>query len=148
MEFNFVLGKPGQGERYMGEIYYSIPGQSGSYSIGRHGIDYGISERFTNNKPTEEIIKDWESEVREKQDRISRSISVPVGGGSWKVTPENITSIKERLKSGKTQTFAPHGMGIGYILSAKPSRFSNRASKQTEEIFGISPLYVESYDHD
>lgn len=149
MEFVVTPGRPGQELRFSGEIYYKIPERGNSvYTVGRRGIDSGIYEDFTNSKPSKDIIQDWANEVIAKQEKISQSISVPVGGGTWHITPENIEAIAKRLRAGETQSFAPHGMGTGYVLSTKRGRFSNRASNATEEAFGISPLFVESYDHD
>lgn len=147
MEMIFDLGKPGQNVRITGEVYYKVPEQKGVYSLGRRGIDIGMMNDWNDDRSTADIIKDYADKVKAKQDKIGRSVDVKIGGGTWKVTPENVEKIKKDLQQGKSQTFAPHGMGTGYILSMKPSQYSKRDTV-AEKTFGVSPLYIQSYDHD
>lgn len=148
MEMTFTLGIPGDYGRYQGEVFYKVPGQKGVYSLGRRGIDIGFSADWNDLRSFEEIIKDYANQVKQKQDSISKSVDVPVAGGVWKVTPENIEQIKKILLSGKSYSFAPHGMGTGYMVGTKPSRYSVKADEKTEKALGVSPLYYTSYDHD
>ena len=65
MEMVFDLGKPGQDERYIGEIYYKVPGQTGTYSLGRRGIDVGLMNGFKDDRSSEEIIKEYADKVKQ-----------------------------------------------------------------------------------
>ncbi|MDO8641765.1 MAG: hypothetical protein Q7R33_09560 [Nitrosarchaeum sp.] len=147
MEIGLSLGKPGEYGKYDGEVFYKVPGQSGHYSIGRRGIDSGLTVNWNDDRSFADVVKDVAAQVKEKQDKIGRSVDVPVAGGTWKVTPKRVEEMKNELKSGKSLTFAPHGMGTGYHVSTKPSRHSKPASQVTNDFFGL-PLYIESYDHD
>jgi len=151
MEIVMSLGKPGGHGRYDGEVYYKVPGDetSGYYSVGRRGIDSGLNVDWTDERLFADVVKDVAQDVKERQDRLSKSIDVPLlGGRSWKITPENIEKIKVELQSGKSHTFAPHGMGIAYGVSKKPERHAMRVSPEAEKIFGISPLYATQIDWD
>jgi len=148
MEMILSLGKPGEYGKYGGEIYYRVPGKGGIYSLGARGTDVGLSVDWNDDRPFAEVIKDTAEKVKQKQDKIGRSLDVPVAGGVWKVTPEGIEQIKKDLRMGRSHTFAPHGMGIGYHVSMNKTQYSNRADKRTEDALGISPLYIEQYDHD
>lgn len=150
IEIQLGLTKPSDTDynKYYGEVYYKVPGKDGHYSLGQRGFDSGISGSWSSDENVNDLIREKINKVKEKQNKISRSVDVPVAGGVWNVVPERIEEMKNQLKAGKSITFAPHGMGTGYHVSTKPARYSQKASKDTEEVFGISPLYVESYDHD
>lgn len=152
IEIHLSLGKPGS-YKYGGEVYYKVPGKDGAYMLGRPGFDSGIYGDWDDNQDVNQLIQEKINKVKAKQDRISQmTVQIPVkgsrqGGGIWSVTPERFEEMKNELKSGKRLTFSPSGMGIGYNVSTRPSRFSDKASKELDDMFGM-PLYIESYDHD
>jgi hypothetical protein len=141
------MAKPGGYGKYYGEVHYKVPGK-GTYTLGRRGFDSGISESWNTDKDVNDVIKEKIEEVKAKQEKIGRSVNVPVAGNTWNVVPERLEQMKQELSAGKTVTFSPHGMGTGYHVSKNPSRFAQKADKTTEDILGVSPLYIESYDHD
>jgi len=151
MEIVMSLGKPGGYGKYDGEIYYKVPGDTtpGYYTVGRRGIDIGLNVDWTDERSFADVVNDVAKDVRENQDRIGKSVDVPlIGGRSWKITPNGIKEIKAELQSGGSHTFAPHGMGIAYSVSKKPERHAMRVSPEAEKIFGISPLYATQIDWD
>jgi hypothetical protein len=75
--------------------------------------------------------------------------AVPVPGLPFTRQPEWFTESGAALRAGKRVTLSPHGMGTGYILSKKrTSPFDRRANQQLEQLLGVTPVYVEPYDHD
>jgi hypothetical protein len=150
-ELSFSMLKPNESDwsKYEGEVFYKVPGKSGVYTLGRTGVDSGI---FTSwNDPLTDVnkmIAERIAEVEKHRSNILGSVSVPVGDGSWHVNPERLEKMKSDLTAGKTLTFAPHGFGTGYYLSAKPSRYSKPASDVTNEAFGGMRLFYDTYDAD
>jgi len=124
-----------------GEVFYKVPGQDGLYTLGRRGVDSGLDGDW--NDDVNDVINEAIGRVREKQDRISRSVTVSVGKSSWHVTPENLEKMKEKLRNGKTVTFMPHGFGTGYYVKAR----LGQPTTETEQIFGL-PISVSSFDAD
>lgn len=153
MEIHLSLSKPDGNGKHGGEVYYKVPGKDGTYMLGRRGFDSGISTSWDENQDVNQLIQEKINEVKAKQDKISQmTVQIPVkgsrqGGGTWSVTPERFEEMKNELKSGKQLTFSPSGMGTGYYVSARPSRYGDKAAKELDDMFGM-PLYIDTYDHD
>lgn len=150
MEMVVSLGKPGGYGKYGGEVYYTVPGQAGSYSIGRSGIDSGLSVGWNDDRSFAKVVEDTMKQVKEKQDRIGKmTVKIPLfEGHSWNTSPDGLEKIKAELNSGKSHTFAPHGMGTAYVVSRRGDRYSKRISPEAEKLFGVSPLYASTQDWD
>jgi hypothetical protein len=64
-------------------------------------------------------------------------------GAEWFVTAST------DLKAGKTVSLAPSGFGTGYTISRRRrSRYDQRAKLELEAKFGVTPLYITTFDHD
>jgi hypothetical protein len=103
----------------------------------------------------------WEKDVRpevkvmidEQMERIAKSrdfaktaVRIPQIG--FTVSPDLLARLKETFKRKGYHAFHPSGFGTGYTVSGKKLRFSNRASKEMEDFFGVAPLYIETFDAD
>jgi hypothetical protein len=72
--------------------------------------------------------------------------SVPVPGLPFRVQPEWFAKSAETLKAGRMVSLTPGGLGTGYTLSTLGR--GRRALKALEEKLGVSPVFVETFDHD
>lgn len=84
--------------------------------------------------------------IPEDRARIGNSESVP--GIPFMVTPERKALITQQLKAGGDYSFTPSGFGTGYRLSANRGPWSRQADPKTAEFFGMSKLYVDTFDCD
>jgi len=94
-----------------------------------------------------------EVRIPEARARLAQSERVP--GIPFEVTPERKQEVTRTLASGSAYSFTPSGFGTGYRLFMKRDRYSRgipggseRAREETERFFGISPIYVETFDAD
>jgi len=147
IEIMFNFDSPDAWDKYNGEVYYTVPSKSGTYSLGARGVDFGIMTSWSDIGDVNDMIKSKIDVVKKKQEKIARSLSVKVGDSSWSLTPERIEEMKQKFAAGKSVTFAPHGMGIGYFVSTKPGRYSKPLNQESNDLFGVK-LYAEQYDHD
>lgn len=67
----------------------------------------------------------------------------------FRVTPQRLAELKARLKNNNSITFTPSGFGTGYVLAPrKTDRYDKRATQATEKFFGVSPLFISTFDAD
>lgn len=65
------------------------------------------------------------------------------------VTPKRLAELKKQLGSNKSVSFMPSGFGTGYMVAPrKTDRRDKRATQATEDFFGVSPLYISTFDAD
>jgi len=89
-----------------------------------------------------------EEQVRvalESRARVEGLITVP--GLKWSINPADKEKIADRIRSGG-HSFVPAAMGTGLLLTTQRQRWGGRAPKETEDYFGISPIYTASLDCD
>jgi hypothetical protein len=85
----------------------------------------------------------------EAHSRSKSMVDVPGLPGGWRVTPERKQQISEQLKAGRSATFTPHGMGVGYEISRTGRRYATRLPKETSTFFGVSDvLFYTTLDCD
>lgn len=86
----------------------------------------------------------------EANSRSKSMVAVPGLPGGWRVTPERKQQISEQLRAGRSATFTPHGMGVGYEISAKKlSRWASLLPADTSEFFGVpGQLFYTTLDCD
>lgn len=81
-----------------------------------------------------------------------RKTAVSVPGTPFTRQPEWFAQATADLKSGRSVSLAPHGMGTGYTLhaprSVKGLAFADRAPAALEAKLGVSPIYITQFDHD
>lgn len=87
---------------------------------------------------------------REAHDRSKTMVEVPGLPGGWKVTPTRKEAISLSLRGGGKAEFTPHGMGTGYVVSAKrPRGWGHPLPAATSAFFGVTgPLFYETTDCD
>jgi hypothetical protein len=107
-----------------------------------HGGRYASAGAQTNESIREVI----EERIPEARARIDRSESIP--GIPFMVTPESKAQITAKLKKGEQHSFMPSGFGTGYVLHARRSPGAKAATKKTCDFFGVSPLWVSTFDAD
>ncbi len=133
-----------------GHTIYSYGGRK--YTFDRRGIEdsfyhlplWGGDESYDLNL----IIAEQLDRVTKSLKIIAKSIDVP--GVPFTTTPERLEHMKKQLKSGGQVSFTPQGFGTGYIISygAKHHSDAKRAPKATEDFFGVSSLYISTFDAD
>lgn len=107
----------------------------------------GIESSFYGNvdNPNKDVKEQLER-IEERKKKLETMIEIP--GWAWKVTPKRLDEIKEKFSKGKSVTFLPRGMGIGYTVSPKRmNQFSTPVPREMSNFFGM-PLYQESIDYD
>lgn len=78
-----------------------------------------------------------------------RKTAEAVPGLPYTRQPEWFVKTASELKQGRRVTLSPHGMGTGHVLWTTRGSFGcARASAKLEERLGVTPIWVETYDHD
>jgi len=123
----------------------------------------GISDSFYidnfNSKKDPSIINDIIVEQIEKAkeaiEKNKNNIIVPGLPEKRSIDKNKIEEISELLKSGKTYTFGPGGMGIAYTISIKPLHKpigvfnpSPLGPKELADFFGVPKIYITKQDYD
>lgn len=128
-------------------------------SEGRRSFDrYGVEDSFYIDGPksstvdspadqaNEAIRHALQERIPEVRARLARSVSVP--GIPFMLTPEGKEQVASMLRERGTYSFMPSGFGTGYELSTRANGWGGRATKATEEFFGVGPLWVSTFDAD
>jgi hypothetical protein len=91
------------------------------------------------------LAGEWE---RCKAAHARTKTAVPVPGLPFERQPEWFTETAAKLRAGQPVNLAPAGMGTGYTLSRRPTRYGRRADAALEAKLGVGAVYVETFDHD
>jgi hypothetical protein len=118
-------------------------GKEGWYTLSRRGVD--DSFYCGDSTDWDALIEEEMKRAQESRERLEGMITVP--GLKWSINPADKEMIADRIRSGG-HSFVPAAMGVGMRLSTRRSSWCGRASKATEDYFGISPIYTESLDCD
>lgn len=106
----------------------------------------GIKKADVIEQTNQKIKTFIEVKIPEARERLDHSENVP--GIPFMVTAERKAEVISRIQSGQAYTFMPSGFGTGYTLSGHQDAYSKRADKETERFFGVSPIYVNTFDAD
>lgn len=127
-------------------------------SFTRHGIDSSSCELLGatahgyehSYRTLDALLAGEFTRCRAAHDRSKTMIAVPGLPGDWKVTPTRRQALSLSLRGGGIAEFRPHGMGTGYVVSAKkPRRWGRALPAATAEFFGVTgPLFYETTDCD
>ena len=131
-----------------GTLNFVVDGKE--YSFDRRGINdsfYGDSDEYPDiNKLITEQIAKGKKAIEDKKGFNKTAIDVPEIG--YRITPEKKEEISKLLKSGKSYTFAPSGMGTAYEISTKGKSRFDRRSRAIGEFFGVPYVFVSNIDWD
>lgn len=140
------------------------PGGSGTTSFfveGRGWLTFdrrGVEDSFYflpfwegDVRPTVlEMITEHLARIEERRKYYLEAITIPQIGHT--VSQEGLAKMKATFKKNgitASQSFHPSGFGTGYIVSRQPSRYgSKRAIKALEDLIGVAPLYISTFDAD
>ena len=103
----------------------------------------------------DDTVYDLNAIVAEQLERVAEYLKVAdtfiqVPDLPFTVTPERLVELKKQLKTREQITFMPSGFGTGYIVSygTKHRSGTKRATQATEKFFGVTPLYISTFDAD
>lgn len=95
------------------------------------------------------VIPEQLARVAERRAAFVGTVRIPGLPGGHVISPGELTKLRTELNSGGQRSFAPAGMGTGYTVTAKRSRWSKPASKELAAFLDVRrPVYVETYDAD
>jgi len=118
-------------------------GKESWYTLSRRG--HNDSFYCGDNTDWNELIEQEMERAQESRERLEGMITVP--GLKWSINPADKEKIADRIRSGG-HSFVPAAMGTGLLLTTQRQRWGGRAPKETEDYFGISPIYTASLDCD
>ena len=79
----------------------------------------------------------------------ARKTAEPVPGLPFAKQPAWFVEAASTLKAGRSVSLTPGGFGTGYTLTrGVPRRYATRASPALEARLGVSPIAIETFDHD
>jgi hypothetical protein len=95
-----------------------------------------------------EVYSELFARITKSREFAKSAIKVPEIGHS--VSPERLVTMKAELNKKGFVSFYPSGFGTGYNVTKKSTRKYGvkRATKALEDFFGVTPLFVESFDCD
>lgn len=120
----------------------------GWLSFDRTGVCDSFSSPWRGELPDPAtVIEEQIRRVKEHRERTANYISVPVLG--YRIAPETRDEYSKKLKAGGTVSFTPAGFGQGHYLTARRKyHYSTRAAKELAEFFGLTELWLETFDCD
>jgi hypothetical protein len=132
-----------------GTTRFTVKGQWRDFDRLGVSSSFYWSDLFKDKVVSEDLKKDIDNQLRmvaDKRKFFESAISIPVVG--YSVSPEGLENLKKELKSRGFITFTPSGFGTGKIVATKPQRFGKVAPKELQDFFGISPLFLSTFDCD
>jgi hypothetical protein len=126
----------------MGHTLYERGGHW--HNLSRRGIEdsFYATDKDDLNAIVEREIK------RALEAKKAAADFVAIPGFGWSINKSRIENVRAKLRKGQSHTFAPHGMGTANALSTRRSSFARPASKETNDFFGVGPLWITNIDWD
>lgn len=99
-------------------------------------------------KDINEIVAKQLVKIGERREYHKTAVKIPDVG--YTTSPEGVEKLKAQMKKVGNVSFHPSGFGTGYRVTKKTlQRYGvRRAKPELETFFGVSPLWVESFDAD
>jgi len=115
----------------------------GWHNLSRRGIDDAF---YTDEKEEASVVIEREIARAEAAKKRSEEL-IDVPGLPFRIHPEKLQEVKDKLAKGKAHEFHPHGFGIGYRLAKRLSSWAKPAPPETSQFFGVR-LVMETMDCD
>lgn len=121
------------------------------HTFDRRGVSDSFYWKTWNNKPLDPnalVIEQLEAVAKKREYHLT-AVKIPDVG--YTIAPNNVDALKAELRSKGIVIFSPSGFGTGYRLLRKQPNHpfgTRRANKELEQFFGLSPLWLESFDAD
>jgi len=125
------------------------------YTWERPGVDSGIESWIFPGTTVEDLvdrcIEKCEKAIEKKAFLENNGTLIDFGGRQKTLLPEDLKSVIDTLKSGRSYTIAPSGFGTAYIYSIYNSKSrwndSYPASDQISKLVG-KPVFYTKQDRD
>lgn len=127
----------------------SFKAADGRFTFTRRGIDIdSFSYKEDSPEDPAAVLQKQVDRVAESRSRMDGQVVVPTTGGI-RVGKDDVQKIVDTVRKGGTHTLAPAGMGVGYTLSNKRRhQWSQPASAEMKQFFGLDPLFIDQEDFD
>jgi len=123
------------------------------FSFSRRGIDSSFHLGKW-GEPVKKVNQVISEQIKKAKSRISdykNPVKVVVDGSGFTLTQKRLRHLQDLFKRQGGFTLTPAGFGIGYRITARKPRGRygvGQAPRELAELFGVSRLYFERFDHD
>lgn len=127
----------------------SFTTEKGIRTFDRTGVEDSFTVYYHDDLASVQAkLNEQLNRVAASRERMKAMVNIP--GMTFLTTPEGKAEIAAKLRSNKSHSFTPSGFGTGYRLYSgrQQSRYDNRAKPETEEFFGVSPIWMQQMDCD
>jgi len=115
----------------------------GWHNFSRRGVDDAF---YSDEKEEPSVVIEREIARAEASKKRSEEL-IDVPGLPFRIHPEKLKEVKDKLAKGKIHEFHPHGFGTGYRLAKRLGSWAKPAPPETSAFFGVR-LMMETMDCD